>query len=236
MGSQSSSPWQEERMKNLVLGLVLAVAVWGLAGAGLVQAAGPGTVAGVIEVHKARVKTRGAKSFKDVVVYLEPLVPAVYPPPSEHAVMDQRGLVFIPHVMAVQKGTTVDFLNSDNDRHNVYFLHDKTGDTLDIGTWGPGETVSHTFRKTGLVITLCQLHLEMAAHILVLEYPFFTVAAIDGETQRANYEIKDVPAGDYVLKAWHKKLKMKTGSAQVTVVAGQNASVDFAITGAKYAE
>jgi hypothetical protein len=76
----------------------------------------------------------------------------------------------------------------------------------------------------------------MAAHILVLEYPFFTVAAIDGETQRANYEIKDVPAGDYVLKAWHKKLKMKTGSAQVTVVAGQNASVDFAITGAKYAE
>ena len=137
------------------------------------QAAGTGTVAGVIDVHKARVKTRGAKSFKDVVVYLEPLAPAVYPPPVEHAVMDQRGLVFIPHVMAVQQGTTVDFLNSDHDRHNVYFLYDKTGDTLDIGTWGPGEAVSHTFKETGLVITLCQLHLEMAAHILVLEYPVF---------------------------------------------------------------
>ena len=114
-------------MKNLVLRLVMIAAAWGLAGAGLAQEAGTGTVAGVVEVQKARVKTRGAKSFKDVVVYLAPTAPAVYPPPAGHAVMDQRGLVFIPHVMAVQQGTTVDFLNSDNDRHNVYFLYDETG-------------------------------------------------------------------------------------------------------------
>ena len=223
-------------MKNLVLRLVMIVAAGSLlAGAGLAQAADPGTVAGVIEVHKARVKTRGAKSFKDVVVYLEPRAPVVYPPPAAHAVMDQRGLVFIPHVMAVQEGTTVDFLNSDNDRHNVYFLYDKTGETLDIGTWGPGEAVSHTFKDSGLVIVLCQLHLEMAAHILVLESPFFTVAEIDPETQGATYEIRDVPAGNYVLKAWHKKLKMKTGAVGVTVAAGRTATVDFTITKAKYA-
>jgi plastocyanin len=190
-------------------------------------------VAGVIDVQKARVKTHGAKSFKDVVVYLEPTAPGVYPPPAEHAVMDQRGLVFIPHVMAVQQGTTVDFLNSDSDRHNVYFLHDNTGDTLDIGTWGPGEAVSHTFKESGLVIILCQLHLEMAAHILVLKTPFFTVAEIEAETQRATYEIRDVPVGNYVLKAWHKKLKMKSGEARVAVVAGETATVDFVITRAK---
>ena len=223
-------------MKNLVLRLVMIAVVWGLAGAGTAQEVGSGTVAGVIDVHKARVKTRGAKSFKDVVVYLEPQTSAAYPPPVAHAVMDQRGLVFIPHVMAVQQGTTVDFLNSDNDRHNVYFLYDETGDTLDIGTWGPGQTVSHTFKEPGLVIALCQLHLEMAAHILVLEHPFFTVAEIDGETQRATYEIRDLPAGNYVLKAWHKKLKMKTGAVGVSVVAGETATVDFAITKGKYAE
>ena len=221
-------------MKNLVLRLVMIAAAWSLpAGNASAQDTVPGTVAGIIEVQKARVKTRGAKSFKDVVVYLEPTAPVVYPPPAEHSVIDQRGLVFIPHVMAVQQGTTVDFLNSDNDRHNVYFLHDKTGDTLDIGTWGPGETVSHTFKEPGLVITLCQLHLEMAAHILVLEHPFFTVAEIDAKTQRANYEIRSVPAGDYVLKAWHKKLRMKTGDVPVTVAAGETTIVDFAITRAK---
>ena len=221
-------------MKNFVLRLVMIAAAWGLpAGNGPAQEAGPGMVAGVIDVQKARVKTRGAKSFKNVVVYLEPTAPAVYPPPTAHAVMDQRGLVFIPHVMAVQQGTTVDFLNSDNDRHNVYFLYDKTGDTLDIGTWGPGQAVSHTFKESGLVIALCQLHLEMAAHILVLESPFFTVAEIDAETQQATYEIRDVPAGNYVLKAWHKKLKMKNDAARVTVVAGETATVDIAITRAK---
>jgi len=228
-----STLWREVWMKNLVLRLVMIAAAWGLAGAGLAQEAGTGTVAGVVEVQKARVKTRGAKSFKDVVVYLEPTAPAVYPPPAGHAVMDQRGLVFIPHVMAVQQGTTVDFLNSDNDRHNVYFLYDETGQTLDIGTWGPGEKVSHTFKEPGPVIVLCQLHLEMAAHILVLETPFFSVAEIDAETQRATYEIRDVPAGNYVLKAWHKKLKMKGGDVQVTVAAGETAMVDVAITRGK---
>ena len=221
-------------MKNLVMRLVISVVAGSLlAGSGPAQAADSGSVAGIVAVQKARVKTRGAKSFKDVVVYLVPQAHVVYPPPAEHAVMDQRGLVFIPHVMAVQQGTTVDFLNSDNDRHNVYFLHDETGRTLDIGTWGPGETVSHTFTEPGLVITLCQLHLEMAAHILVLEYPFFTVAEIDGKTKRAGYEIRGVPAGNYVLKAWHKKLKMKTGAARVSVVAGETATVDFVITRAK---
>ena len=224
-------------MKNFVLRLVMIAAALSLpVGNGAAQEADPGTVAGVIEVHKARVKTRGAKSFKDVVVYLEPQAPAVYPPPEEHAVMDQRGLVFVPHVMAVQQGTTVDFLNSDHDRHNVYFLYDETGDTLDIGTWGPGEVVSHTFKETGLVIVLCQLHLEMAAYILVLEHPFFSVAEIDAETQRATYEIRDVPAGNYVLKAWHKKLKMKSGEARVSMVAGETTTVDFVITKGKYAQ
>ena len=202
-------------MKNLVFRLVMVAAAWGLAGAGLAPEAGAGTVSGVIRVEKARIKTKGAKSYKCVVVYLKPLTPRVVAPPAEHAVMDQRGLVFIPHIMAVQKGTTVDFLNSDHDRHNVYFLYDDTGDTLDIGTWGPGQTVSHTFAKTGLVITLCQLHLEMAAYILVLEYPYFTASAIDAETRSAAYEIRGVPAGKYMLGAWHKKLKMKGGAVEV---------------------
>ena len=223
-------------MKKLVLGLLMVAAAWGPAGAAGAQEADTGTVTGVIRVEKARVRTEGAKSHKDVVVWLKPLIPAAYPPPAEHAVMDQRGLVFIPHVMAVQKGTTVDFLNSDHDRHNVYFLYDKTGDTLDIGTWGPGQTVSHTFQKSGLVITLCQLHLEMAAYILVLEHPFFSVSAIDAQTRSAAYKISGVPPGNYKLEVWHKKLKMKGGSVEVAVAAGNTARVDIIITRAKYAK
>jgi hypothetical protein len=70
----------------------------------------------------------------------------------------------------------------------------------------------------------------------VLENPFFTVVSIDQDTQSAAYEISGVPAGNYVLKAWHKKLKMKGGAAGVTVPAGRRASADIVITKAKYAK
>jgi len=223
-------------MKKCGFWLVFFGTIWGFAWYGFALASSKGAVAGIVEVQNTKIKTRGAKSFKDVVVYLKPLTSQVVVPPAEHAIMDQRGLVFIPHVMAVQKGTTVDFLNNDNDRHNVYFLYDDTGETLDLGTWGPGQTVSHRFQKNGVVIILCQLHLEMAAYILVLDYPFFTVSAIDEETQQATYDIRGVPAGNYVLEVWHKKLKMAGGAVDVTVVAGETARIDITITRIKKAK
>lgn len=223
----------------------VAIRIW-IAVAGVIWALGmhapralaedSGSVSGVIRVEQAKVKTEGPKSLKDVVVYLEPIQPGSFPPPAARAVMDQRGLVFIPHVMAIQKGATVDFLNNDNDRHNVYFLFDDTGETLDIGTWGPGQTVSHTFERTGVIITLCQLHLEMAAYILVFDHPYFTVAEIDAGSQKADFRFDSVPPGQYRVKAWHKNLFMEGGSADITVSAGQSVQCDIVITKKKYAK
>jgi len=199
-------------------------------------AAEDGSVSGLIKVWKAKAKTEGPKSFKEVVVYLEPVTPGSYTPPEAHAQMDQRGLIFIPHVIAIQKGSTVDFLNNDNDRHNVYFLYDDTGDTLDIGTWGPGQTVSHTFERTGEVITLCQLHLEMAAYILVFDHPYFTIAEIDPDSQMASFKLDGVPPGQYKLGTWHKKLRLKGGAQEITVTASQDSQHDLVITKKKYAK
>ena len=137
-------------------------------------------------------------------------------------IMDQKGLVFIPHVMAMQLGQSVEFLNSDNDKHNVYFLHDETGETLDIGTWGPGTSVTHTFDQAGLFITLCTLHLEMAAYILVFPHPYFCLVEFDEETGQASYSLADVPAGEYELHVWHKKLKQMQGPKTITVVPGRD--------------
>lgn len=195
-----------------------------------------GTVAGNIQVWKTKVKTDGPKSDKDVVVFLEPVVGKQYSSVKKSAVMDQRGLTFIPHVVSIQKGTTVEFKNSDNDKHNVYFLYDKTGETLDIGTKPPGESVFHTFQDMGVVITLCKLHLEMAAYVIVLDNPFFTQAVIDGDTQQGSYRIQNIPPGEYILKTWHKKLKMKGKCARVVVENGKTTTFDIIITKRKYAK
>ncbi|BCS98762.1 hypothetical protein DSLASN_43940 [Desulfoluna limicola] len=195
-----------------------------------------GSVSGSIQVWKTKVKTKGAKSARDVLVYLEPVGGEPSPPGTTQVSMDQLGLVFLPHVLAVQKGTTVTFLNSDHVDHNVYFLFERTGETLDIGTWGYGISKTYQFNDPGPVITLCKLHLEMAAHILVLDNPFFTLTQIEEGPQKALYAIKNVPPGNYTLKTWHKKLKMKGLSVPITVQSRQETHQNIVITKTKYAK
>ena len=201
-----------------------------------------GTITGTVKLFKAIAKTKGPKSSKDVVVYLEKVAANNFPAPVRPALVDQKGLVFIPHVLVVQKGTPIEFRNSDNDKHNVYFLYEqvsgktKKTKTMDLGTWMPGQKRSHTFKKSKEVITLCKLHLEMAAYVVVLDNPFFTMASFDAKTRQASFIIKNIPPGKYVLKTWHKKLKLKGGSQAVTVEAGKATNVELTITKAKYAK
>ncbi len=195
-----------------------------------------GAVSGTISVSKTKVKTGGDKGEGDVVVWLEPLSATPPAPRPVKAQMDQKRLVFIPHVLAVPVGSTVTFLNNDNELHNVYFLNQRTGKELDIGTYGPGIPVDHVFSDPGPVVTLCKLHLEMAAYVVVLDSPWFAMAKIDETAQSAPFTIKDVPPGRYRLEVWHKKLKRKGGVVEVTVEAGKTVKADLTITKAKYAE
>ncbi len=190
---------------------------------------------GTVSVEQAAIRTEGAKHDRDVVLSLSRKDGRSFPPAPGRATMDQRGLVFVPHVLAIQSGTTVTFLNNDHDQHNVYFLDDETGETLDIGTWGYGASVDHTFDRPGTVITLCKLHLEMAAYIVVVDGPYFTTTLLDVDRKTGSFEIRDVPPGQYLLSAWHKKLKQKGGQAEVTVTEGATTTADVVVTKARYA-
>lgn len=203
---------------------------------GPAAAAGSGTVSGTVKVWKTRVKTNGPKSYKDVVVYLKK-AGGNFPAPAKHVVMDQRGMTFIPHVIAVRKGTTVDYLNNDNELHNVYCPdEDVCGKNMDLGTWPQGEIRSFTFNTPGAGTMLCKKHLEMAAYVVVLDNPYFTVTEIDKATQSAQFSISDVPAGEYTLMTWHKKLKLKGGGQKVSVEEGKATTVNIEITKSKYAK
>ena len=196
---------------------------------------GCGSVAGSVTVEQAFVRADGPKHDLDVVVMLEPEEADAPPPATGTATMDQTGLVFVPHVLAVQRGTTVTFLNTDREQHNVYFLDDRSGETLDIGTWGPGVSVDHTFDTAGTMITLCKLHLEMAAYLVVTPGPWFDAVELDPDNSSGRFTIDNVSPGRYRLTAWHKKLKQQGGPATVEVAGAGRFEVNVVITKTKYA-
>jgi plastocyanin len=176
---------------------------------------------------KGRIRASGVRDIDNVLVYVEKTAGEQLPP-KEPAEMDQAKLTFVPHVLPIVKGTTVRFLNSDPILHNVFWTKSDDGSyaARNLGTWGKGASKEVTFDKVGSVVLLCNVHPEMEAHIVVLENPFFAMADKDG-----NYEIKNVPAGQYSVKAWYpnpRKLKAKTAKAVVT--AGQTTQLDFSLS------
>jgi plastocyanin len=156
-----------------------------------------------------QVTTPSPKQRANVVVYLEK-VPGSFRPPARPVSIDQKGMKFIPHVLAVQKGQTVLFTNHDNVRHNIF---SPDGDKYNLGTWGMGESKPHTFTATGIYHQLCNVHPEMGAVIMVLDNPFFAVTGDDGK-----FSIPNVPPGKYTLKTWGEKLP--DSSREVTVATG----------------
>ena len=160
-----------------------------------------GALAGEI---KGTVAAQGMRSPEGIVVYIDTIAGKTFPPSKEHPVMDQKKLTFIPHVMAVLKGTTVDFLNSDTVLHNVYWPSVGGNRKLahNLGTWPQGQKKSFTFDDLGAVPLLCNVHPEMSAYIIVTPTPYFAVTNAQGE-----YTIKDVPPGKYTLKAWSEQGK-----------------------------
>ncbi len=160
------------------------------------------------------VVARPAKKSAGVVVWLDK-VPGSFRPPARPVNIDQKGMAFVPHVLAVQKGATVVFKNSDAVRHNVFT---PDGDKYNLGTWGQGESKSHVFNTTGVFHQLCNVHPEMGAVIVVLDNPYFAVTDADGK-----FTIAGVPPGTYTVKTWSEKLPESTHT--VTVTAGGTAAL-----------
>jgi plastocyanin len=157
------------------------------------------------------------------VVYVEAIAGKTFPAPTDKPLIDQKGLMFTPHIVAVQQGATVEFLNSDKVAHNVFWIsvggNKKLGHNL--GTWPQGEKRSFKFDNPGAVPLLCNVHPEMGGYIVVSPTPYFVVTDKSG-----SYKIDNVPDGSYTVTAWHEGAK---NSSKPVTVAGEG-KADFTLT------
>jgi plastocyanin len=159
------------------------------------------------------------------VVYVDTIAGKTFPAPTEHTVMDQKGLLFQPHIVVVQVGTTVDFLNSDKVAHNVFWPSLMQGTKKlpgkNLGTWPQGEKRSFKFDQPGVAAMLCNVHPEMSGYVVVAPTPYHATTDKSG-----NYKIDNVPDGQYNVVAWHEGAK---NSSKAVTVAGDT-KADFTVS------
>jgi plastocyanin len=177
-----------------------------------VRAAVNGTIRGRVDLRHTPADVVRRPSVSDVamprphdhtdrrrsVVYLESAPRAAFDQRDEpRARLDQRGEAFVPHVLAIVAGTTVDFPNNDKTYHNVFSLSPLK--PFDLGRYAVGRSKSVRFDRPGIIRVFCDIHSHMSAFILVFAHRYFSVTDDEGR-----YRLENVPPGTYNVIAWNE--------------------------------
>jgi len=153
-------------------------------------------VSGKVVLRDSRIAAVSKGNYSGVVISLAPLDHPADPEPRR-ARMLQKDKTFVPHVLAISTGSTVDFPNADPIFHSAFSSY--SGQIFDVGLYPPGTNRAVRFTRPGVVRVFCNIHPTMSAIIVVLNTPFFDTTGKDG-----TFHI-NAPAGDYEMKVFHER-------------------------------
>jgi len=159
-------------------------------------------------------------ALENVVVYVsDGLGDRTFPPPDQPAVLEQKGCIYKPHVLAMRANQKLDVVNDDTTTHNI---HPSPNNNREWNkSQPPGLAIEETFAREEIsILVKCNVHPWMRGYIAVFKHPYFSVT-----DQSGSFGLKNLPPGTYTIKAWHEKLG--TASQKVTVGAGESKALEF---------
>jgi len=143
----------------------------------------------------------------------------IFAPPATELQMDQRGCIFIPHLLPARSNQIIAFKSSDTVVHNVRTVA-KENPRFNISMAGRGRTVRRFFPKQEIVQIRCDIHAWMAAYIAVSDHPFHSVTGAEG-----SFSIDGLPGGTFEIEVWHERLG--TSRQSVTLGDGERKEIEF---------
>ena len=178
-----------------------------------------------VKAHSAPVTTEdvvvGANGgLANVVIYVsDGLGSQTFEPPSQPAVLEQKGCQYKPHVLALEANQKLSVVNDDETTHNI---HPTPANNREWNMTQPhGMPLEQTFARQEVSVPVkCNVHPWMHAYVAVLKNPYFAVSDKNG-----SFDIKNLPPGTYTITAWQEKLGTQT--QKVTVGAGESKTLDF---------
>ncbi|HXV61764.1 MAG TPA: carboxypeptidase regulatory-like domain-containing protein [Vicinamibacteria bacterium] len=219
-----------------IVGLALASVLVGVGGAGPADPT-TGAIVGRVDVKlplgppRERPSIRGSSSLtttdrgrpdrRQSVVYIAVAQQGAFEASARRrATLDQRQETFVPYVLPITAGTSVDFPNSDPFFHNVFSL--SKAKRFDLGRYPKGETKSVRFDEPGVVRVFCEIHSHMSAFVLVFTHRYFDATEPDG-----SYRIDGVAPGTYDVVVWTDGEDRVRRSVRVN--GGETTEVDFVV-------
>jgi plastocyanin len=155
------------------------------------------------------------------VVYINESLPALTGGETE---VDQLDKEFIPYVTAIQRGGSINFLNNDNIRHQVYSFSETKQFEIPLFKGNPLRPVQ--FDQAGAVPVACNIHDWMSGYIYVVDTDKFVVTDTFG-----NGSITGLADGEYEVLVWHPKMDGSAeATAQKVTLSGSDQALTFTVT------
>jgi plastocyanin len=176
-----------------------------------------------VPLYAHDIMTDSKGDLQDVVVFVaEGLSDHNFEVPAQPVVVEQKGCMYSPHVLAIRTNQRLHIVNHDPTSHNIHATPANNRE------WNkaepPGSSVDEAFTREEIAIPVkCNVHPWMHGYIAVFKHPYFTVTGKDG-----SFDLSSLPPGTYTIKAWHETLGTSTHT--VTLAANQTKEINFVFT------